>query len=263
MDIALASQLNHHELRGINLCRLFFKALTISDITNASGNRLSPGILKGTPLISQSQPKGPRVKQPSPSPRAWTAWRKMLRLVSGCRGILHIPHRLHEWTTSGNQLHRRWTFLYSPSSDSLYRSFEATFEVSGKVRTRVFSFTSNQTVSVAPPDVVPVDCEERSDGWCILSMPRPQEETIQFDLTWDDYILSLDRWEPMLLQRIYFLHQSPFDIHQQLSEAPSATLVSDGGADHFQGSAGWVIAVGNHRIIQGQCPIPGFDPRSY
>jgi hypothetical protein len=98
------------------------------------------------------------------------------------------------------------------------------------------------------------------DGWCILSMPRPQEETIQFDLTWDDYILSLDPWERMLLQRIHFLHQSPFDIHQQLSEAPSATLVSNGGANHFQGSAGWVIAVGDRRIIQGQCPVPGFDP---
>jgi hypothetical protein len=94
-------------------------------------------------------------------------------------------------------------------------------------------------------------------------MTRPQEETIEFDLTWDDYVSSLDPWERMLLQRIHFLHQWPFDIHQQLSDAPSATLVSDGGADHFQGSAGWVIAVGNRRIIQGQCLVPGFDPRSY
>jgi hypothetical protein len=112
------------------------------------------------------------------------------------------------------------------------------------------------------PDAVPVDCEERSDGWCILTMPRPQKEIIEFDLTWDDYVSSPDPWERMLLQRIHFLHQSPFDIHQQLSDAPSATLVSDGGAGHFQGSAGWVIAVGNRRIIQGQCPVPGFDPRS-
>jgi hypothetical protein len=67
----------------------------------------------------------------------------------------------------------------------------------------------------------------------------------------------------MLLQRIHFLHQSPFDIHQQLSDAPLATLVSNGGANHFQGSAGWVITVGDRLIIQGQCPVPGFDPRSY
>jgi hypothetical protein len=96
MDIALASQLTSTKLRGINLCCLFFNALTISDITNASGNRLSPGILDGTPLVSQSRPNSPHVKQPSPSLRAWTAWRKLLRLVSYRRGILHIPHRLSQ-----------------------------------------------------------------------------------------------------------------------------------------------------------------------
>jgi hypothetical protein len=180
--------------------------------------------------------------------------------VSDRQGILHIPHRLSQWTTSGNQLRRRWYFIFSTSSDSLYRSFEATSEVSGKVRTRVFSFTSTWTISVAPPNAVPVGCKGGSDGWYILSMPRPQEETIQFDLIWDDYVFSLDSWERMLLQGIHHLHQSPFDIHQQLSDAPSATLVSDGGANHSQGSAGWVIAVGDRRIIQGQCPVPRFDP---
>jgi hypothetical protein len=67
----------------------------------------------------------------------------------------------------------------------------------------------------------------------------------------------------MLLQRIHFLNHLPLDIHQKLSNAPSATLVSDEGAGHLQGSAGWIITVGSCRIIRGQCPVPGFDPRSY
>jgi hypothetical protein len=94
-------------------------------------------------------------------------------------------------------------------------------------------------------------------------MPQPQEESIQFDLTPDNYVSSLDPWERMLLQRSHFLHHLPFDIHQQLSNAPSAALVSGRGADHLQGSAGWVIAAGSRQIIQGQCPVPGFDPQSY
>jgi hypothetical protein len=94
-------------------------------------------------------------------------------------------------------------------------------------------------------------------------MPHPQEETIQFGPTWDDYVSTLEPWERMLLQGAHLREQSPFDIYQKLSEAPSATLVNDGGANHFQGSAGWVIAVGNRRISRRQCPVPGFDPRSY
>jgi hypothetical protein len=158
MDIALASQLTSTKLRRINLCHLFFNALRISDITNASGNRLSPGILDGTPL------KRPPSKTTVTIPSSLDSLAQTAPPCERPLGILHIPHRLSQWTTSGNQLRHRWPFLYSPSSDSLYQSFVATLEVSGKVRTRVFTFTSNRTVSVTPPNAVPVDCEERSDG---------------------------------------------------------------------------------------------------
>jgi hypothetical protein len=40
--------------------------------------------------------------------------------------------------SSGDNLRRSWPFLYSATSDSLYRSFKNTFEASGKVRTRVY-----------------------------------------------------------------------------------------------------------------------------
>jgi hypothetical protein len=37
MELALSSDFKPQELRGINLCHLFFNALALSDITNASG----------------------------------------------------------------------------------------------------------------------------------------------------------------------------------------------------------------------------------
>jgi hypothetical protein len=109
-------------------------------------------------------------------------------------------------------------FIYS-----LYHSFEtATFEASGKVDTCVYSFNPNHTLSAVPTNAVPVNCKEHSGGWCILSMPCPQEETMHFRLTWDSYFFTLKSWdEQMLLQRVHLHHQSPFDIYQQLSEAPS------------------------------------------
>jgi hypothetical protein len=59
MDLlALSANLSPTELHGINLCRLFFNVFTLSDVTNASGARLSPEILDGALLFSlQSQPK--------------------------------------------------------------------------------------------------------------------------------------------------------------------------------------------------------------
>ena len=66
----------------------------------------------------------------------------------------------------------------------------------------------------------------------------------------------------MLLQCVHFNHHSPFDIYNQLSVAAQATLVSNGSTGHLQGAAGWVIAIGTLRVVSGQCPVPGFDPRS-
>jgi exonuclease III len=264
MDLALSANLTKYEIRGINLCRLFFNALTLSDISNASGTRLSPGILDGSILLSlQSTPKGPKVKQPPPSDRAWTAWRKLLRHISDLRGNINYPQQLGNWTVSGPNLRRQWPFLYSPSHDSLYRSFHTSYEVSRPVRPRIYDFSPHSTSLSIPADSVPVECEERSDGWFVRSSLAHSEETITFDNSWTEYLFTTAPWERMLLQRTDFKLQSPHDVYDLLSHSTSSILVSDGAADHLQGSAGWVIAIGSVRVAQGQCPVPGFDPRSY
>lgn len=70
-------------------------------------------------------------------------------------------------------------------------------------------------------------------------------------------------WIALLLRHVHFEGRSPFDIFHSLNQAPSTTLVSNGGADYLRGSAGWVIAIGNVCLIKGQCPVPGFNPWSY
>jgi hypothetical protein len=112
MDIALASKFTPLEVRNINLCRLFFNAVTLSDITNASGTRLNPGVCNGTTLLSQSHPSGPRVKQPRPDNPAWASWRQLLRRFSDLTGVLHANHQLGDWLVSGGALRRQWPFIF-------------------------------------------------------------------------------------------------------------------------------------------------------
>jgi hypothetical protein len=114
MDLAMASTLLPAEIKRINLCRLYFNVNTLSDVTNASGTRLLPGILDGTILISQPRSRGPKVKQPSPDNTAWAAWRKLLRLLSNLHGNLHVNRKLGPWTCTGTELCKSWPFLYSP-----------------------------------------------------------------------------------------------------------------------------------------------------
>jgi hypothetical protein len=67
----------------------------------------------------------------------------------------------------------------------------------------------------------------------------------------------------MLLHRIDFKHQTPLALFESLSHGHDIVLVSDGAADHLQGAAGWVLAIGSTRVCTGQLAVPGYDPRSY
>ena len=141
MDLATPGFFNNQEIIGINLCTLHFNALLLSDITNAAGSRILPGILAGTILASQSHPTGPKVKQPSPDARAWTAWRKLLRRISDYHGHLHPSHTLGPWNKSGSDLRRRWPFLHSPALNTLYRSNQDTYEVLLPIRCGVYDLS--------------------------------------------------------------------------------------------------------------------------
>ncbi len=262
MDLAVTANFTAHELRRINLCRLFFNAIPLSDIASASGTRLAPGIHDGTPLQSNSRAIGPKVKQHTPDARSWGSWRKLLRLFSSLDGTLHAANKLGPWTVLGPALRREWPFYYSHSTDQLIRPHAETFLVYQKIRPRIYDY-NHSTTSTLPDNATPVDCQERSDGWCIPLLPSPPEETITFDQSWDEYVNALPAWASMLLRRAHFRGYSPIALHHAISRADTVTMVSDGAADHLQGAAGWVIAVSEVRVATGTCPVPGYDPRSY
>ena len=79
MDLVLQSNLfKDPEIQRINYCRLFFQALTLSDICNASGQSLADGIYSGIASPSQSSSLLTEPYQESPNSRTWSLWRRFL-----------------------------------------------------------------------------------------------------------------------------------------------------------------------------------------
>jgi hypothetical protein len=101
----------------INYCRLYLQILTISDMTNATGTRLAPGIRHGIHLWSQSKSKFQESHQERPNKAFWTIWRRFLNTLSNFHGYLFTP--LGSWLFPADRLRRLWPFILSPSSDSL------------------------------------------------------------------------------------------------------------------------------------------------
>ena len=111
---------NPATLQKINRCRMYLKATTISDITEATGRSIEDHAWKGNlPKHRKSQLNFPQYKRPPP--QDWTAFRKFLKKLltdpTNTKSNLHEDFRLGPWH---RQRHETWQSTYSPSTERLY-----------------------------------------------------------------------------------------------------------------------------------------------
>jgi hypothetical protein len=104
------------QVREINYCRLFLQAVTVSDITNASGTRLFSGILQGSVVDITSHTKLHHTFQAKPYPPTWKLWRKTCKLFSTA-GVLHDT--LDKWLVPHTQQRKTWPFYFGPTTGNL------------------------------------------------------------------------------------------------------------------------------------------------
>ena len=77
MDMVLADpKWKPIEIKRINWCRLYLNVTTLSDITNAQGHQLDPGIYYGNLESIQAQCMWQCVNQKKPDGSSWKVWRK-------------------------------------------------------------------------------------------------------------------------------------------------------------------------------------------
>jgi hypothetical protein len=115
MILLCTQELTSQELEAINQCRLYLKAYYISDVTTASGKRLSFHAWEGVPRDNGTTNRLCWPNQGAPSKSAWDIWRKTLKRNIISRG-LRIKQDIGEWLY---QNHDIWPWYYSPSIDGL------------------------------------------------------------------------------------------------------------------------------------------------
>ena len=102
-------QFTDAEVKRLNYCRLFLKAVTLSDISHTTGTRLDMSKLEGRPSLTSSVTHGPTIYQETPSAAEWTLWKRANRLWSDTSGTLHEP--LGPWilhTSEQRQQHQAY-----------------------------------------------------------------------------------------------------------------------------------------------------------
>ena len=267
MDAAVhCSFLSSSDVKRVNYCRLYLQLLTLSDMTNAQGKRLAPGIRQGIHLWSQSKSILREVHQERPDEASWMIWRRFLNSFSSFHGYLHASAFVGPWLYPAAKLRRAWPCIFSPTGNTLYVRSGLQYEVHPCVRTRIYSYDMTIAVSHQPTDGIPIDCTETSDGWRIPGLPDPVLYTPPAPIasTFDDYIDQQPEHISTLLPRIHWYCEDIYDFCSQAADLSKLLLVCDGGAAANMGTFGWIVGtITGTRLASGSGPVFGFDPRSY
>ena len=247
------------EIRRINYCRLFLQATTVSDITNATGTNLSPGVRVGAPTIWSGVSRHHKTNQNNPNPTTWRLWARALSLFANHRDELFVP--LQRIVPPSRQ-RQALTVYYEPVHGTiLFQKFGA-YESHPKVDS-LFSYNQQSLHKSLSQQAYPVSLREHDLGWSVdrynsycpnLKYSSPTSFTA--------YCSLLDHWEAQLLDNVTF-QMSLFNIVEVL-ENSSFKACSDGSAIAFEGTFGLVLsAEDGTQLAHGAGPVDGHDPRSF
>jgi hypothetical protein len=272
MDIATTiPKITDGKLIKINRCRIFLRATTISDITNAMGDLVDQSVFECTDSgRGTDAAQWPRQARPGPSHRA--IWKKFIRWICEENSLtLLLP--LGKWL-SHTARHRRGTKVWidTPQRQLFFRHNKQWFcdEIDEK---RSYSYFRDNPTPIDPPDfksLLPVDVSIRDDRYQIKwsdAISNLRSDHSDHPANWEEHVALLDIWRFALLQ-YHNLHIECEEIIDLLCD-PAATIicVSDGSnttALDF-GTFAWLIhdPSTHGTMITGTGFVPGYPVSSF
>ena len=291
MDVIMQStRFTADEIRKLNYCRMYLQAVTLSDITNATGDRLDMHMLHGNrDHINSSTTTWHHINQQRPHDESWDLWRAANKLWSDGDGYLYQP--LTTWLSPTSKQRRQWP-TYAP--DAAHRLYvladNPTNLLQRRYRVRMWK-TSRETgqlelrddvpdkdglvpyVTTIPECAIPVTITKDSQGNILLAFTKRMTLT-RFQLDINDisraqiqedfhtYLRQLDDWETELLDNVSLTH----DIFTTFEKMQNGFLAAgDGSVRHeHNGAFGWIISTpAGERLVRANGPVRGHRPTSY
>jgi hypothetical protein len=219
MDLVVTPEAFSPEIQAIlNHCRLSLNVITISDISNAAGTHLIPGVEWGEMEQFPSTSNHHETIQPRPEVFFWIYWQRLLHIIAHPDGTLRTP--LGPWLHDGSTLRRTWNtyfdirynFLYrqTPEGWTQYELFDTRF-LNGIHR----DWTPTQSSVPVTIEQLSRDCWQLTHPPSIIYHPSP----VLIPATLHEYLAQLPSWEHHLFADLILLYE-PYDILQRINLRP-------------------------------------------
>jgi Reverse transcriptase (RNA-dependent DNA polymerase) len=248
-----------HDLYKLNICRLYLQVITVSDITDGIGTRVTDLAWLGRQGMALNDHHNWPI-QPRPPTAFWDKWQQALRSMCGRSRLLRRP--LGQWTPEGTSTAVWW---YCPRTESLFKqttSETVTFTIrsarttrNSALRFRIIPITPSEIPLTARP------CSVTLQGQDVLMqgfsdyLPAQSPEAVPQNFT--DYVASL-KSKSWIFSSIQ-IRGSLTVLAEAIRNGTTCSCVTDGSYKDTHGTAAWKIldlATPEHSI-EGQCVTPG------
>ena len=261
MDRIIRSHRFHtKQIIQLNLCRLYLKVATISDITMPDGKTIDPSFEAGEPSLFTPTSNLLWPYQVRPPESAWKLWKRAYFIWSNEDGVLQQP--LGRWTVPPSKQRMKWTFYVDEDSNSLYHRTDEGVRAHFASNDDMYPCNSYDYDDI-PDTANPVHAVEEDSKWKVTHPyfnqvpPAPATNNVTFE----DYLQSLDSWETNLFLQ-YHTDSSYTDIIEHLRSTPRAA--SDGSVwKPHAGAFGWILRIPNDTSVQCASPAYGYKISSY
>ena len=262
MDIAMQQSYSTGTIERINACRRYLQAITLADITDATGARLLPGVTQGTIESPKATMTAERFNQQKPQPSAWKTWRKFLKTITTTKGRLKIP--LQRWIVKHEDCRKRPRFIHDPGKDILYKHHQEDqycplqYDQAGRYYTALEARPTTTQAEGYPVHALDLGNKFRP----IYNYKQHKQPKNKNTITFEDYITELPQWERTLLSTME-LHKDPATI-MTLLNAGEPYVGTDGSVINQAGSYGYVGKSHDHvSLFRGRGPAAGTNMTSF
>ncbi len=257
MDAILESnKFTAAQIRRLNFCRLYLQAITISDLTDATGKALDPSKLAGNPTAQSSTTTWLQVNQDRPSELEWTLWRRANQLWSTSTGYLHT--QLGSWLHPRSR-QRQQHFAYLRKRRLYIRIDSSTYQ---RLHPRLRQYAQIKNDACHPVEVK--TSLNNPDYWILNQVVHPHSDSVPTERaeTFEAYVNTLEAWEIDIL-RMTTMHTDPNALCKALSHGLRAAY--DGSVRfETQGAFGWALSTDQGvQAATGMGPVRGPRPTSY
>jgi len=258
------------QLRDINLARIYFRALTLSDVANPMGDRILPLYLEPSctdPREHISTWKWPR--QLIISEGQGNLWRQALRAAFLNR-FDRLERPLGPWKCLTHRRHKFWIALSETKLmiREVHRDSSVHFvihESQGGGLDPGFSLYPSEVIpSSAVRNWTFIPAEVTTDGDCYRVSHRGFDDTsihspsTPIAVNFTDFVASQDGPIRRLLARLQIVHSRAIDEIRDSWETHGDLVAATDGSAPSEGTFGWVVATeSGDRLVECCGPVDG------